>query len=513
MAKNGTESLTAQTSATNDAPTDELKHDVLTDHLDILLSIIMKIREDPDFASTIYQDCPRLQYLLTQHPDLRPVFEDAKLVRLNFEEVYRKAGGVLPEDRPKRFRRILVAIVTHPLFKVLKFLLFIKKIVSCALGGGFGFLTSMFFADLNAPTSTPDHDEPDADNGVNAENREALNHAAEYMEDPAVQEKMNALLESNPDNLDEAIENDPELRALRDANPLCAELMQDPETMRILIDPDNLRALAECPDLVEADFADPDWAPPDPTPTTFDDAAAPSPEPATVIESVDLDHDGEVDDHFEDAAMEEEDDQFMLEDLEPEDGDDNPRGSSVRRTQRSSYSQDRSFFGTLRDFVAGELVGSASGGFDTSGLEDQAVNAAQDNMNHMDSISQLADSEAVGNLEDAVDKMEETVEEASERGQPSAAATGAAVAAGAVAGGAFGAALSREGEEEQEEEEAAPTSRMAAMGGAGSFLRSSVLSIGAAAKEQFASALLGDDMGELVIEKMDERGEGDGKSK
>jgi hypothetical protein len=335
------------------------------------------------------------------------------------------------------------------------------------------------------------------------------------IKDPAVQEKMNTLLESNPDNLDEAIENDPELRALRDANPLCAELMHDPETMRILVDPDNLRALAECPDLVEADFADPDWAPPDSAPTTFDEAASPPPEPATVMEGVDLDHDGELDDHFEDANsnMEEEDDHFALGDLEPEDDDDNGHGSSVRRMQRNSNSQRSSFFGSLREFVAGELVGSATGGFDTSGLEDQAFSAANaaDNMNQLDSISQLAESDAVGNLEDAVDKMEETYDEVNERGEPSAAATGAAVAAGAVAGGAFGAALSREVEEEEVEE--APTSRMAAMGGVGSFLRSSVMSIGVAAKEQFASALLGDDMGELVLEKIDERGEGDGKSK
>jgi hypothetical protein len=548
MGKNGAESVTAQTATTADAPAEELMHDVMTDHLDILLAIIMKIREDPDFAASIYLDCPRLQYLLIQHPDLRPVFEDPKLVRVNFEEVYRKAGGVLPEDRPSRIMQILVAIVTHPLFKVLKFLLFIKKMMSCALGGGFGFLTSMFFADhaANAVTSTPDPDAPDADN-ANAENQVALNHAAEYMEgkqdlscfherenictvsitysvilliDPAVQEKMNALLESNPDNLQEAIENDPELRALRDANPLCAELMQDPDTMRILIDPDNLRALAECPDLVEADFADPDWAPPDPPQTTFDDATAPPPEPATVMEGIDLDHDGEVDDDFEDANADadEEDDHFMLDDFEPDDDDDNGHGSSVRRMQSSKNSQSGSFFGSLREFVAGELIGSAAGGFDTSGLEDQfvgAANVADDNINQLDSISQLADSDAVGNLEDTVDKMEETYDGMSERDEPSAAVTGAAVAVGAVAGGAIGTALDRggRGEEEEEEEEVAPTSRMAGMGGVGSFLRSSVMSIGAAAKEQLATALLGDDMGELAVEKLEERGEGKGKTK
>ena len=33
--------------------------------------------------------------------------------------------------------------------------------------------------------------------------------------------------------------------------------MQDPETMRILVDPDNLRALGEAPQMIELDFADP----------------------------------------------------------------------------------------------------------------------------------------------------------------------------------------------------------------------------------------------------------------
>jgi hypothetical protein len=33
--------------------------------------------------------------------------------------------------------------------------------------------------------------------------------------------------------------------------------MQDPETMKILVDPDNLRALGEAPQMIELDFADP----------------------------------------------------------------------------------------------------------------------------------------------------------------------------------------------------------------------------------------------------------------
>jgi hypothetical protein len=58
----------------------------------------MKIHEDPEFVKDIYKDCPRLQHLMDQYPDLRHVFSDPKMIRINFEQVYREAGGILPED-------------------------------------------------------------------------------------------------------------------------------------------------------------------------------------------------------------------------------------------------------------------------------------------------------------------------------------------------------------------------------------------------------------------------------
>merc|ERR1712176_469723 len=97
----------------------------------------------------------------------------------------------------------------------------------------------------------------------NKANQESLNRAAEHMEQPEVQEQMQDLLENDPDQLQEVIDGDPDLSALRDSNELCAELMSNPDTMKILVDPDNLRALGEAPDLIEQDFAMPDWTPPD----------------------------------------------------------------------------------------------------------------------------------------------------------------------------------------------------------------------------------------------------------
>lgn len=181
------------TEAMTDAPTvaekgehsqEELMVHVMHDHLDVMLAIIMKIREDPEYASHIYSDCPRLQHILDQHPDLRPVFEDPKFIRINFEQVYKKAGGLLPEDKPNILMVVLRYIVNHPLFKVLKVLLFIKKIVSCVFGGGIGFLSSMCFPhpDSAADATGDGNQTPDDGSPANQENRESLYHAADYME-------------------------------------------------------------------------------------------------------------------------------------------------------------------------------------------------------------------------------------------------------------------------------------------------------------------------------------------
>jgi len=250
--------------------------DVMKDHLDIMRDVVMKIRHQEGYAKAMYANCPRLQHLLDRNPDLRPVFEDPRLVRINFETVYKEAGGILPEDEEEEERKrnnpsLILRIANHPIFKVLKFLIFIKKIIGCIAGGGIALITSCWGCCTDCcmdcccedaveevgEYDSESEDEYGLDNDAPLdENQRALNTAADYMEDPEVQEQMQRLLE-DPENLEDAIENDAELRALRDSNPLCAELMQDPETMKILTDPDNLRALGEAPQMIELDFSDP----------------------------------------------------------------------------------------------------------------------------------------------------------------------------------------------------------------------------------------------------------------
>jgi hypothetical protein len=231
----------------DDAITEKVQ-EVMKSNLDIMKEIVMKIRNEPGYAKSMYINCPRLQNLLEQNPDLRPVFEDPRLIGINFETVYKEAGGILPEDEDeegagnddkKNKQSWIMYVANSPFFKVLKVLLMVKKFVGCIAGGGIAVIggivafmtdccTDCCCEDAFEEIDLDDIDDIDGDGdlatGPMDANAEALNQAADYMEDPNVQEQMQRLLE-DPDNLADAIENDSELRTLRDSNPLCAELV------------------------------------------------------------------------------------------------------------------------------------------------------------------------------------------------------------------------------------------------------------------------------------------------
>jgi hypothetical protein len=249
----------------------EKAQNLISDNLEDMRYIVFRIREDEEFAKSIYADCPRLQSMLGENPDLRPIFEDPKLIRINFEKVYRDQGGVLPEDEDENegehpnflyhvYESMMskISIITsHPLFKFFKVLLLIRKVLKCfGPSGSFSFIKGLITGFLQDPDDTPDAIDGCDGNPANLELRMQLNAAAEHLEDPEIQEKFEDMLD-NPGSMDEAIENNPELKALRDQNKLVSALMSDPDKMRIVGDPDNLRALATAPDLIEKDFADP----------------------------------------------------------------------------------------------------------------------------------------------------------------------------------------------------------------------------------------------------------------
>ncbi|CAB9521516.1 expressed unknown protein [Seminavis robusta] len=457
---------------TVDPELNEEAQDLMGDHLELMKEVVMRIREDEEFARNIYADCPRLQNLLDRNPDLRPIFEDPNLVRINFEQVYKDAGGVLPEDEKSR-AKCLTWFVNSPIFKVLRMLLMVKKVMGCIAGGGIGMVTGCFMSmfccgedalpdDFDAEG---DDDDDDGGNPENEKNKDALNSAADYMEDPDVQEQMDKLME-DPEGLEEAIEADEELRALRDSNPLCAELMSDPETMKILTDPDNLRALGEAPDMIEADFADPNWSAPDlemgdgdfdmdvsAPEYDFDadveadadaDANANANQRDADVDGVEADADGgeggegegeegeEEEGEEGEEGDEEEEDDAIWEDAELEQqeggqsgGQQGNRGGTGPKQQQQRQQQNNdggeggvggSVAACARDLAAGALVGHllgggadlfGGGGDEFDGLADAAD--AADGLDGMDGMDEFDDFEID---DDALDAVDEAAEEA-----------------------------------------------------------------------------------------------------
>ncbi|CAJ1935168.1 unnamed protein product [Cylindrotheca closterium] len=568
----------AEQAPLTDVP-DELQEkaqEVMKDNLEMMRDIVMKIREDPDFASGIYKDCPRLQHLLDQYPDLRPVFEDPKLVKINFETVYREAGGVLPGDEEKK-QGCWKWFVNSPFFKVVKFLLFIKKLMGCIAGGGFALVTGAIMGccfedaldELDGDGDGDGDAEGDDYEGMD-ENKRALNLAADHMEDPEVQENMQRLLD-DPDNLEENIENDEELKALRDSNPLCEELMQDPETMKVLVDPDNLRALGECPELIEADFMDPDGFAPDDvemqnmegmeggydtwdgTGGDFDDFEI------DVDEDVELDDDGvdggdddlDGDDDGEDGEEEEEEgnwfDDAELEEQEPDepDNDNDNKGKKAQKKPNRSRAANqadapedpgKSKFGGIMasigaaatDLIAAQIVGSVMGDVDIAEMGDSGGGGGGDLGglggddgigNAAENATEVVDDDVAGVAEDTVDEVDEKKEGAEEEDDGKKKKDGGAAAGGAAGGAAAGAAVSGkkskkmrdieegEGEEEEEEEEESKTKKR--FGGFLDKAKDLAAATATAAKETVAGAVLGDDWGEALVERMEDGGDDD----
>ncbi len=585
---------TSQTQGVSYEPNEEQTEqvqEVMKDNLELMKEVVMRIREDPDFASNIYSECPRLQHLLVQYPDLRPIFEDPKLVRINFEQVYRDAGGVLPEDEEKK-KSWLVWIVNSPIFKVLKLVLFVKKIVTCIAGGGFAIISGCFMGCcFEDALEEWDADDIDFDGEGTDAAREALNKAADRMEDPEVQEQMQALLE-DPDNLQEAIENDPELKALRDSSPLCEELMSDPETMRVLTDPDNLRALGEAPSLIQADFIDPQGFMPTDLETggfegfgdgiydAFD--GGDGMDFADTDADFDVDGDADVDDGFdagelegeeeedggwwEDAEMEEQDADNDAADGKAEaadakadaaDGkgdaarsqDDQANAKQAKQARRNRAAEESgqnngraggimaTIGATATSLIATQLVGNF---FDATGAGDLLGGGGGGGMDgggggitgnvseFADDAGNVLDDDVAGVAENIKDEVDEKANEkdgendnldTNEEGKKNAAV---AAAAGTAGGGAAIAGSrgkptgdEEEGGEQGEEFEDEAEPQEEKRKGRFAFIGNLASAISTAAKEHVATALLGDDFGEALVERMggEKEDEDDNKDK
>jgi hypothetical protein len=411
--------------------------EVINDNLELMKEVVMRVRSDEEFARNIYRDCPRLQELLRKHPDIRPLFEDPKFIVINFEKVFRDAGGVLPGDPPKkptrleRIKKVIGTITSHPLFRVFKWLLLIKKIL-------FIFSPTKIFG-LVQSCFCPGVEDIDVDvDGPSAEAikaKEAINSAADRLEDPEIQQQMQAACE-DPDKMEELIENNNELRELRDTNPLCAEMMNDPETFRMISDPDNLRALGEAPELIAMDFADPDWVPED---------------PGVGMDAPELEGEYEAEGEYEEEDLEEEEEEGnILEEYEREDddkgGDDNDRakgdggdddnrqsarGQNSRKNRDGEQEEEGEGEGRGKGFMAafvGAGVGVMGGAifdemdtlfggdeFDMGGVED-AAGEEEDEGNYLMEKIEEVEYEEEEKREEQFEEAERVKEDDNDRG-------------------------------------------------------------------------------------------------
>lgn len=535
----------------------DLVEEVMADNLDLMLEIILKVREDEEFAKGIYADCPRLQHLLDQNPDLRPIFEDPNLVRINFEQVYRNAGGVLPEDKPniyvEKFKNAAAIVVKHPLFKVFRFLLLIRKCYNFIFGGKLTTIRNFFmgaFSSAHPSNLMPSDVSPDNIDGSSLGNQAhevALNRAADHMSEPDVQEQMKGLLDGDPDHLDDAIEQDPDLKALRASNPLCAELMSDPSTLKILVDPDNLRALGGCPDLIQADFADPDWTPPDMESFHFDDTLDMDAD-ADVDPDVEGDVDVDVDGGNVDGAQQQGNDGGFLDNYErgdPAAANNNAHGGKTSQNKQQKDSSkggqqgNGGFLSTLgtglMDYVAAQTIGVSASDFaaggDTYGLDgldgqaNQIADSAANSANSaVDTTSDFADqaqkandlastASAVGtgsSSDDFARRLEGTMDnmEQAQGDKAMSANDGAAAAAtgGVLVSGGF--SRSTDAEEDADDgddnaDEEIPKENV--MRRFGSAISLGLAAFGTATRDYALTAVVGGDLAQEIGGKMDEK--------
>jgi hypothetical protein len=461
-----------------------------------------------------------------------------------------------------------------------------------------------------------------------------LETESETETDPAVQERVQTILNSDPDKIDELISADPELSALRDSNRLCAELMSSPETMKILVEPDNLRALGEAPGLIEQDFANPNWTPPDVEQGQYDNGGVarsinnnmpqfhqpatmmapdetaglldgyepgavhssleesglfdgyepevPSGEGGEGIEVLEGYEPGEVDGHhsgpldgFEqgDEALEVDGD-ALIEDLEPaapeevapeseeiaieetEAADKKGTGAGAKGTANKNRSRGadrsdqsaavggatgllRSLGAGLVDYVAAETIGTTTteligndGDFLATaeqemlgGTEDEAADEAEDDavVENAAIIGDLATGDDVddmaGNLEDTmdmatgddVDEMAGNLEDTMDSAEEAKDRQGGATAPGTSGRSSVPSThLDLDQAVDDYAAESAAKDSPAAPGGIFGIGASFFEALKTEAKEYVATTILGDDLGELAVERMEEGGDEEG---
>mmetsp|Transcript_16976 Transcript_16976/g.36955 ORF Transcript_16976/g.36955 Transcript_16976/m.36955 type:complete len:638 (-) Transcript_16976:939-2852(-) len=561
---------------------------VLQDNPDAMHDLMQKIRSDPNYITQLYKDCPGMRRVLDEHPDLKKIFENPDIMKQSFEAVYVKNGGE-PEPQPDeddsdyesdtdeddyessyggsnrgkssyndgkslatedfddddtlarqkkalKKKRAAEKAAKDPTkaAQVLSKLAGARGIVIIAMSFMSPFkivrkLGEVFFeGDIEPPT------------GDAAIAADACNAAAEHFDDPAVAEEMDRLLEENPDNLDEIVENDEALRNLRDSDPIAAELMRDPETFKVITDGDNLRAMGELTQAMEGDFAsgleggaDAAGSGADAAVTALDaaDAAGNVADAADAADAFDAPDAPDADepdlDDERNEGEEEEGDNYVQDGVEDKMEDKKASRKSARGKGQKNRSGDAAkgaggLMGAIGAAAAGGILGDAMGDMipDFGGAEDLA--GAGEEMGGLEDAAALEDVGGDAELLDAADAAEAADDGlTTEQLGMMAAAGGGAAAVGAV-GGAY--VLSRngkggeegtrgqpggegdgeEGEDGDADREEGDDNKKGMFGKLKSHVGNAAAFVKDTAKETLITNVLGDDVGEAMLDAQED---------
>ena len=261
---------------------------ILTGNPGAVTDFMGQVRSDPEFCVSLYKDCPRMQEVLGKNPDLKKIFEDPVKMRASFEHVYQQGGGeaapgnwfeeamdvdsvvtdvtekrrkVAEKERERLLKdnakppNAMAAKALSGVMMVLKAKRVVTSLMSFASPTGalkqaMNFIhPDDFEGDIGGDV---DGDGLDID-GLDGDSSE-IDKAMARFQDPMVAEEIDRILEQPPEEMAMAIEDNEDLRALRDSNPLAAGMMGDPESFRVIMDPENLKACLELNDAMELDF-------------------------------------------------------------------------------------------------------------------------------------------------------------------------------------------------------------------------------------------------------------------
>merc|ERR1719343_824273 len=201
---------------------------MMSDMLNIPL--VQGLLDNPAFLSSMMESNPQMRAVMESNPELRHALSDPEFMRRSME-MMRDPSAM---QNMMRNQDLAMSQLEN-------------------MPGGFSALRRMYediqepMMDAMAGSAAPSSDSTTSTNrssfagGMNPPNME---QTMQMLENPLFQNMMNSLL-SDPATLQQMTENNPMLQQMRTQNPAAAAMFSNPDTMREMLNPNNLRAMMQ----------------------------------------------------------------------------------------------------------------------------------------------------------------------------------------------------------------------------------------------------------------------------